>query len=356
MTADSELNMWQAIDAYLASIGHQLDKDFNIRKLSGGSANYNYLISMDGEKAVLRRPPDGPLPPGANDIAREYKVLSSLGDAFPAAPKGLLFCNDEAVIGVPFCVSQFREGICIGRHLPDELVYRPQIGAALSAVQVETLAQLHRVEVESVGLTDLGRADGFLERQVGGWFKRGQRVLGERQQEHLSAIRDWLAANLPEQRASALVHNDFKLDNMLIDPDSLEVKGVVDWDMCTIGDPFYELAILLAYWGGKNDHNLYRFQCRMPCEAEGWWTRREVMKHYLELTRSTLNEHDLSFYWWLTQYRSIIVYAQLQALFQRSGERPAALTEEDSDMLPIFVNDLLAFALANLGSLPADLI
>lgn len=347
--------MWQAIDTYLSGVGHRLDTDIPIRKLSGGSANYNYLISMDGAKAVLRRPPDGPLPPGANDVAREYKVLSSLGEAFPPAPKGLVFCDDESVIGVPFCISEFREGICIGRHLPEALQGREQIGHALAELQVQTLAQLHQVDVQAVGLADLGKADGFLERQVGGWFKRGQRVLSDSQQEKLATIRDWLSAHLPERRLTTLVHNDFKLDNMLIDPDSLKVRGVVDWDMCTIGDPFYELAILLAYWGSRSDHELIAYQCRMPCEADGWWTRRQVVDRYLALTGQALEERDLAFYWWLTQYRNIVVYAQLNALFSRTGDRPNAMTEKEFERLKTIVNDLLRFAEGELGKLPKDL-
>jgi aminoglycoside phosphotransferase (APT) family kinase protein len=212
------------------------------------------------------------------------------------------------------------------------------------------------VDVQAVGLTDLGKADGFLERQVGGWFKRGQRVLSESQQEKLDAIRDWLSANLPQRRLATLVHNDFKLDNMLIDPDSLEVRGVVDWDMCTIGDPFYELAILLAYWGGRSDHELVAYQCRMPCEADGWWTRRQVVDRYLALTGQSLGEQDLAFYWWLTQYRNVVVYAQLNAQFAHTGERPSAMTDEEIDRLELAVNGLLHFAEDELGKLPNDLL
>ena len=138
-----------------------------------------------------------------------------------------------------------------------------------------------------------------------------------------------MQSHLPNNKIATRVHNDFKLDNMLIDIDTLHVNGVVDWDMCTVGDPFYELAIMLAYWGHTNDVPAYKFQCRMPMEAEGWWSREKVIEEYLRLTGLSVNEQDLKFYQWLTYYRNIVVYGQLQKLFEKTGECPAVLTEEE---------------------------
>ncbi len=332
---------WQAVANYVKGLGHMLDLSFTPQKLSGGVANFNYVVKLNGKKAVLRRPPDGPLPPGANDVAREYRVLSSLKEHYPPAPVGLVFCDDVSVIGVPFCISEFREGICIGRDLPESLVNRPQIGDTLSQLVVESLTKLHKVDLQTTGLESLGNVDGFLERQISGWYKRGSRVLNEQQLEKLSVIRDWLQDNLPEKRLGTLVHNDFKLDNMLIDEASLIVNGVVDWDMCTVGDPFYELTILLAYWGEKNDKPAYEFQCRMPKEAEGWWSRDKVIEEYFRLSGFSFNKQTLNFYWWLTQYRNIVVYAQLDALFVRTGEYPAALTKKDCELMSERVDHLL---------------
>lgn len=329
-----------------------LDPDFEIQELSGGSANHNFLISMDGQKAVLRRPPQGPLPPGSNDVAREYKVLSRLGDAYPLAPKGLLLCKDLSVVGVPFCVSEFREGVCIGRSLPAPLQSKAGVGATLAKTLIEALVSLHRVDVDRVGLSDLGRSDGFLERQIAGWYKRGLRVLAIPRQKLLAEIRDWLTEKLPESRDTCLVHNDFKLDNMLIDPETLEAQGVVDWDMCTLGDPIYELAILLSYWGAKNDDDLLSYQCRMPCEAPGWWERRQVVDHYLHLADRRVSKTDLTFYWTLSQYRAAVVYAQLRTL-HADGERPSAISSEQFDAMEPFVDQLLRFTATTLGSAPA---
>ncbi|MES9968523.1 MAG: phosphotransferase family protein [Candidatus Thiodiazotropha sp.] len=343
---------WDAIAHYLETQGHSLDRDFEIRQLSGGVANYNFLISMDGKMAVLRRPPDGPLPPGSNDVAREYKVLSHLNAAFPPAPKGLLFCDDETVIGVPFCISEFRDGVCISRELPESLIDREDVGNALSELLVDTLTRLHLVDVDAVGLSGLGKYDGFLERQISGWFRRGERVLNEVQMQKLVSVRDWLSANLPEQAASGtLVHNDFKLDNMLVDPQSLEISGLVDWDICTFGDPIYELMILLAYWGGHDDPFVYAFQCRMPCYAKGWWPRDQVIDCYLEIMNRKICERDLCFYWWLSQYRTVIVYAQLDKLFKRQGNS-AYFSKEEAARIAPFYDELLSFIDDNKDNIP----
>jgi aminoglycoside phosphotransferase (APT) family kinase protein len=124
-----------------------------------------------------------------------------------------------------------------------------------------------------------------------------------------------------------------------VDESSLSANGVVDWDMCTVGDPFYELAILLAYWGEADDKPAYEFQCRMPKEAEGWWSRKKVIEQYFSLTG--FEQQDLDFYWWLTQFRNIVVYAQLNALFTHTGEYPAALTQEECEMMAERIDLLL---------------
>lgn len=342
---------WHAVAKFLKTRGHELNLDVDILKLSGGSANLNYKISMNGKAAVFRCPPTGTLPIGSNDIAREYKVLSHLGDAFPPAPRGLVYCDDVSIIGVPFCISEFREGACIGRFLPDTLKNHANIGDGLCTLLINTLIRLHKVDVNAVGLSSLGKLDGFLERQIGGWFKRGTQVLPEHQLEKLQIIRDWLNLNLPVNRPGALVHNDFKLDNMLVKAESLELAALVDWDMCTIGDPLYELMILMAYWGSANDQALYSYQCRMPHDSEGWWSRQKALSRYLSSQQFQVSESDLTFYWWLCQYRTVVVYAQLNKLLKRSGVSTSLTKDELEEMEP-FIEDLLDHICEHLDSTP----
>ena len=335
---------WDALEAYLKRRGHTLDREFTPRQFGMGSANLNYQISMDGSLAVFRRPPDGPLPPGANDIGREYKVLSRLNPHYAPAPNGLLYCDDASVIGVPFCISEFREGTAIGRELPHPLQKRAQVGNELSRLVVTALAELHRVDPEMAGLGDLGNADGFIGRQIKGWHKRGLLVLDQGQQEKLGQMRDWLNGNMPPQCSPKMVHNDFKLDNMLVDLETLTLNAVVDWDMCTIGDPLFELAILLSYWGHPNDNKLYRCMCRMPCDAQGWWDRRQVVAAYSEITGVAVDEQQLKFYWLLALYRNAVVYAQLKRMF--AGTKPSNWNQQEFLQLQSMTSQCLDHAVS----------
>ncbi|BFM15752.1 phosphotransferase family protein [Maricurvus nonylphenolicus] len=339
---------WQALGDYLTTQGFTLDKETAPKRLSGGAANYNILMVMNGKKVVLRMPPPGPLPPGGNDVAREYSVLSRLGDFFPPAPKGLLLCENTDIIGVPFCISEFREGTAIGRNLPKSLTNRDNIGAELGKIVVDSLVNLHSVDTQAAGLADLGQADGFIERQINGWYKRGSRVYSESDVILHTQLHDWLEANIPDQLPSSLVHNDYKLDNMLIDLDTMELKGVVDWDMCTIGNPLYELLILLSYWGDNNDPEVYFAQCRMPCEAPGWLSRRELLDQYLSARGMSITEDELKFYWILVQYRSAVIYAQLKVQMDRG--HTMGLTQEQIAAMPAFITGVLAHSCSLLNA------
>ncbi len=159
---------WEAVRAYLAAHGHRLDAEPPPRQFAGGLANLNYLIHLDGKPAVLRRPPMGELPAGAYDMAREFRILSRLPDALPFIARGLHLCDDPAVIGQRFQIIEYRPGLVIREHMPPELAHRPEIGARLSQVLLETIAAIHAVDTKAIGLDDLGRPEGFLARGVVG--------------------------------------------------------------------------------------------------------------------------------------------------------------------------------------------
>lgn len=324
---------WDKVADYLKSQGHSLDLNFEIRQFSAGAANLNYLILLDGSKAVMRCPPPGSAP-GANDVEREFNVLSGLNTCYPYAPKAIHFCQDDSVIGVPFCISEFREGITINEELPVELKTVPDVGAKLGVKAIRTLAELHAIDYEKLGLSVLGKGEGYLERQVQGWGKRGQRVLKGERLATSEKIIAWLMDNLPEQRPLSLVHNDFKLDNLLIDTETFAVNAVLDWDMCTIGDPIYDLILTLLYWGEPGDTHLYNHMARMPYMAPSWPTRRQALEQYNEIAEQQLDEGDFAFYWVLGIYRYAIVIAQLLTLYQKGFLTSGHISpenEQDSD-------------------------
>lgn len=345
---------WEAIVTYLESNGLQVDRRAGFRQFAAGSANLNYLLRLgNGRKVVLRRPPDGPLPPGAHDVAREYKIYSRLGRRLPYVPLGLAFCDDASVIGVPFIVFEFREGLSIGRELPRRLAHIEGIGDKLSRLIVESLAKLHKVDPQEAGLLDLGKGEGFVARQVRGWHKRAGMVLAEEPMRKVARIHDWLAANVPARQPIALVHHDYKLDNMLIDPDTLTINGVIDWEMATIGNPVFDLALTLTCWGGQPEGHPYAGVCRMPCEAPGWWTWRRVLETYLETSGLDLSEDELRFYWMLALLRTVVVYAQLQVLYAREKGLQDKLTPGfciPADKLPSVVGNVLDHAVRLVGA------
>jgi aminoglycoside phosphotransferase (APT) family kinase protein len=310
---------WDAVERYLRGLGMRLDRDVPIRQFASGVANLNYLISIDGKPAVFRRPPNNDAPPGAYDFARQHKILSRLGARLPTTPKSLAYCDDAAVIGVPFLISEFRRGITIGRDLPDSLAGVENIGGRLSAMIIGAMAQLHSIAPEEAGLGDLGRAEGFVARQIKGWRNRAARVMSAEQMRKIDTLRDALVALQPAERAGCLVHLDFKLENVLVDPATLAVQGIVDWEMATIGDPFYDLMLMLLVWGEPDDIPVYAGQSGMPRQAPGWWKRREALAAYQQTTGTALSERELKFYWLLALFRNIGAVAQLIALYEREA-------------------------------------
>ena len=235
------------VAAELARIGLTLDERVAPRQFAGGLANLNFLVRLSDSWAVLRRPPDGPLPPGANDMAREHRVLSALWQALPLAPRSLHLCTDTDVIGVPFQLLEFRTGLTIRGDALDPLPNTPETGKALSAMLVETLAQVHAIDPVAVGLGTLGRPEGFFQRQIKGWLGRAGDILGSDLSPSARAVGDWLmACPAPDDSHPALLHSDFKLDNLLLDPDTLRATTLVDWDMGTRGSAMFDLATMLS--------------------------------------------------------------------------------------------------------------
>ncbi len=334
---------WAKVARYLNSKGFSLNLDAGIRQFSAGAANLNYLLQLDGAKAVLRCPPQGSAP-GANDVEREFNVLSGLNSCYPYAPRALHLCQDESVMGVPFCLSEFREGITINEELPGDLAGVEDIGARLGMQVISTLAELHSIDYETQELSGLGKGDGYLERQVQGWGKRAQRVLADDELADSEKIVAWLMEKLPEQRPLSLVHNDFKLDNMLIDPETFAVNAVLDWDMCTIGDPIYDLVLTLLYWGEPNDSLAYSHMAKMPYTAPGWPSRREALAQYHRSAEQQLAEADFAFYWVLGVYRYAIVIAQLLALYRKGFLTSGHITAENEQDSAEKVGLLLAEA------------
>src|SRR5207302_3459406 len=193
----------------------------SLRQFGGGKANLTYLIRFGENEFVLRRPPLGPIPPGAHDMRREHRVLSVLHRLYPLAPKSLLLCEDESVIGAVFIVEERRHGFVIRDDIPPDFAGRPELNRHIGEALVNALADLHRVPPAEIGLDDLGRPEGYVERQLAGWVRRWHMAQGGEEAERAAAtmapVLDWLGHHLPVSRGAALLHNDYRLDNCLLD-------------------------------------------------------------------------------------------------------------------------------------------
>ncbi len=253
---DEEQLDWPRLAAYLRE--HRVpgaETAMEVKQFRGGSSNLTYLMCCpDGHEWGVRRPPFGPLPPSAHDMAREYRVLSRLWEAFGAAPRAILLCEDPAIIGAPFFVMERRKGEVIKNRqpLPPDLDARPGTLRQLSESFVDTLADLHSVDYEKIGLGGLGRPDGFFQRQITGWMGRWEKAK-TREVPLMNRLGAWFLANLPPAQKPTLLHNDFYLHNAMFDAKTGRVVGVFDWEMSTLGDPMIDLGTMLGYWRDPDD-------------------------------------------------------------------------------------------------------
>ncbi len=220
-----------------------------VAQFPGGHSNLTYLVRFGPVEIVVRRPPFGPVPPTAHDMAREFRWLSAMHGVFPLAPRPYLLCEDLDVIGSVFYAMERRRGLVVRADEPP-MVAHSAVRRRISEAMIDTLADLHAIDVQAQNLGALGKPAGFVERQVRGWSERWHRSRTTPLPE-MDALAEWLREHLPaEPAAPSVVHGDFKLDNVMLDPDDLgRIVAVFDWEMSALGDPLVDLGILLAYWG-----------------------------------------------------------------------------------------------------------
>lgn len=313
---------WPKLATHLAGHGHHLDTTQGPRQFAGGFGNLNYLLTIDGAPWVLRRPPLGPIPPGANDMAREHLVLTRLSPRLPLVPKPLHFSADIAVLGAPFLIMEYRPGLVIGGDLPDGLD-SSAVGPALSEQLVRFLADLHAIPPASVGLETFAKPDGFLARAVAGWTKRAAIALDGAEPKALGEIVSWLRERPVPVGAVTLLHNDFKLDNLVLDPATLAPVAVLDWDMGSRGDPLFDVGTTLSYWTEPGDPPCMHRIHQMPTARPGFWTRQQALAHYARLTGRDVTQ--FKFYRVLTLFKLAVVFLQIDARKRTGGPVDARL-------------------------------
>src|SRR5271163_1875608 len=280
-----------------------------VRQFPSGHSNLTYSVHYGSREFVLRRPPFGSKVKSAHDMGREFRVLSKLHAAYPPAPEVFLYCDDMAVLGAPFYLMNPIRGVIIRRDPPPGLEFSAATARQLSESFVDNLARLHSLDFVSIGLADLGKPEGYLERQVRGWTER---YYGSRTHEfpEVEGVVAWMKEHMPAKSDVALIHNDYKYDNLVLDPDELtRIVGVLDWEMCTIGDPLTDLGTALAYWVDAGDGEGLQKIRWGPTTKPGSLTRAEIARRYTEKTGRDISRLD--FYLVFARFKIAVIVQQI---------------------------------------------
>jgi aminoglycoside phosphotransferase (APT) family kinase protein len=305
--AGEELNVAQLQPFLQAHFGYE--GPLSIEQFPSGHSNLTYLLRMGTREVVLRRPPYGNKVPSAHDMAREYRVLSRLHTAYPLAPKALLYCDDLSILNSPFYVMEPIRGMIVRRDPPPGVPFPPETARRLSEAFIDNLARLHSLDYAAIGLSDLGKPQGYLERQVKGWIERYHNSKTHDLPE-VGFISAWLNQRMPVSHSPSLIHNDYKYDNVVLDPaDATKIVGVLDWEMCTLGDPLTDLGTALAYWTDPQDPEEFQAIRSVPTTLPGTLTRAQLADRYSAVTGRDTG--DTVFYLVFARFKVAVIIQQI---------------------------------------------
>jgi aminoglycoside phosphotransferase (APT) family kinase protein len=324
----------ESLQAYLTRALPDASGLLTVEQFPHGHSNLTYLVRLGDREFVLRRPPFGNQVKSAHDMGREFRVLSKLSAVFPPAPRPYVYCEDSHVLGAPFYVMERRRGIVL-RSAGSGRTIDPPTARRLGEALIDTLAQLHALDYKAAGLADLGKPDGYVARQVSGWINRYANAQTETLPD-MDRIAQWLTDHQPTDSGAALVHNDYKYDNLVLDPDDLtRVVAVLDWEMATIGDPLMDFGTTLGYWVEPGDPEPMHANAFGPTAVPGSPTRQELVARYAEKTGR--DESGMLFYYCFGVYKIAVIIQQIYARyarghtrdprFARLNERVAALSQ-----------------------------
>jgi aminoglycoside phosphotransferase (APT) family kinase protein len=303
--------------------------ELQVRQFPSGHSNLTYSVHLGTTELVLRRPPFGSKVKSAHDMSREFRVLSKLHSVYSPAPQALFYCDDADIIGAPFYVMEPVRGIILRSKLPPGLNFSAEKARALSESFVENLMRLHRVDYAAAGLADLGKPEGYLERQVRGWTERyyGSKTHDYPEVEEITA---WLQQHRPRTDAVSLIHNDYKYDNVVLDSHNItSIVGVLDWEMCTIGDPLTDLGTALAYWVDATDPEEVQENRWGPTTEPGSFTRAKIVEYYAARTGCDVSQ--IAFYLAFARFKLAVIAQQIYYRYHQGltqDERFASMPEK----------------------------
>ena len=280
-----------------------------LKQFQGGASNITYQLNVGDKKLILRRPPAGTKPKSGHDMGREFRVMKALAPHFPC-PRVYAYTEDVSLIGAPFYVMEKVEGIILRRDLPKELSYSPAQARQLCLNLIDTLIKLHSLDYQAIGLGDLGHPEGYVARQVSGWCDRFEKAWTD-DVPKCTELMAWIKAHTPaDAPRPGLIHNDYRFDNAILSPvDRQTIIGVLDWEMCTIGDPLMDLGGVLAYWIQPGDPQHMQAVRMQPSNLPGMLTRDEIVAYYAEKTGRSIPNYD--FYYVFGLFRLAVIAQQI---------------------------------------------
>jgi aminoglycoside phosphotransferase (APT) family kinase protein len=302
------------LEAYLRAHLPELECPISIKQFPAGHSNLTYLLQLGERELVLRRPPFGAKIKTAHDMGREYRILSHLVEVYPGVPRPILYCKDPAVLGAPFYVMERLHGVILRTTVPEGLELSPAVMRALAEGFVDNLVEIHGIDYEAAGLGDLGHPAGYVRRQIEGWTRRYHNARTDDVPE-VERVAAWLAEHMPAEAGASLIHNDYKYDNMVLDPEDLtHIVGVLDWEMATIGDPLMDLGTTLGYWVDPDDPAELQSLPFGLTTLEGNLNRRELVQRYAE--QSGHDVANVLFYFVYGLFKVIVIVQQIYARYK----------------------------------------
>jgi len=304
----------KAVETFLKDSIEGLSGDVEIKQFPSGFSNLTYFLRVGDQEMVLRRPPFGKKAKTAHDMGREYRILSALHPVFPYCPKPLAYTEDESVMGCPFYVMERIKGIILRKDLPPDFPLTPADTRTLCENMIALHCRLHALDYEAIGLADFGKPEGYVRRQVEGWSRRYRDAKTPDVPDY-EDIMEWLAENQPPDDPNpTIIHNDYKFDNLVLNPENpLEIIGVLDWEMATLGDPLMDLGSSLGYWINRDDPEEFQAMRMLPTTAEGMMTRRELVDYYAKLCNRKIDNVD--FYYAFGLFRLAVIAQQIYYRF-----------------------------------------
>lgn len=284
-----------------------------IQQFRGGASNLTYQLDFENISLILRTSPKGTKAKGAHNMNREFNIMKMLKPVYPYVPAMIAFCNDETVIGRDFYIMEKLTGIIPRANLPKGLLLSQAETRTLCTNAIDKLIELHKTDIHTTGLAEWGKGTGYCQRQIDGWTERYKKAKTWNV-PNCSFVIDYLKANIPSTERSCLIHNDFRFDNLVLNSAKpLEIIGVLDWEMATIGDPLMDVGNSLAYWVQADDNFLARKTRRQPTHLPGMFTRKEVIEYYCQ--KMNFKTNDFTFYQVYGIFRLAVIMQQIYYRF-----------------------------------------